>query len=329
MPKRSRSIPAALLLASALLLSGCSLTAALATPPLPASLSVGNGGPEDITVSGNAAYVSNIADGSVLKLDLLRGGVASVFVPPATDANSSAWGLRVVPGKNWLLSLQNQPYDFNPAHAKSGRLRAYDLTSGAVVKTWSLPAQTVGNSVDVDPAGNIYVGDFGPHTRILKIDAASGAVTTWATSPQWVDNGFGIGGLVFSGTGLYAAHNNRLWYVALLPDGTAAAPQAVKIDGDPVIFADGMVWTGGSLIYAENDVLEAGSHGTVYSVQFRNPTTAARTVLHGNLSDPSGVAVVDIGGQGYLLVNESQLGFAFGVDKGKPVTPYQVKVFTR
>ncbi|WP_420594557.1 hypothetical protein [Deinococcus sp.] len=326
---QKRTTPAALLLVSALLLSGCAPATIVAPEPLPASISVGEGGPEDLTVSGTSAYVSNIADGSVLKLDLLKAGASSVFIPPASDAYSSAWGLRVMPSQNWLLSLQNQPYDFNPANAKAGRLSAYDLTSGAKVKSWELPAGMVGNSVEVDKAGNIYVGDIGPTPRIVRIDPASGAVTIWATSPEWVAGGFGIGGMAYSGAGLYASHNNALWYIAIQPDGSAAAPQAVKVDGDPVIFADGMTWTGSNLIYAENDVLVPGPQGVVYQVAFSTPTAATRTALQTGLSDPSGVALAQIGDQHYLLVNESQLGFAFGVDKGEASKPYQVKVFSR
>jgi hypothetical protein len=318
----------ALLIATALLLSGCTLTQAVILP-LPAALSTGTTAPEDITVDGSSAYVSNINDGSVLKLDLNRGGAASVFVPAASDAYRSAWGLRVVASKNWLLSIQNQPYDFNPAHAAAGRLTAYDLTTGAKVKSWPLPAQMVGNSVDVDSAGNIYVGDIGPTPRIVRIDPATNAVSVWASSPQWVGGGFGIGGMVYSGAGLYASHNNALWYIGIRPDGTPTPPQAVTVEGNPVIFADGMTWTGDSLIYAENDVLVAGSHGAVYGVQFSSPITATRSTLHQDLSDPSGVAVAQVGGQEYLLVNESQLGFAFGVDRGEASKPYQIKVFPR
>ncbi|WP_425145178.1 hypothetical protein [Deinococcus sp.] len=317
---------APLLLSAALLLGGCALTAA---PPLPAVLNIGDTAPEDLTVSGSTAYVSSISDGSVIRLDLNRGGAATTFVPAAGDAYRSAWGLRVVPGRNWLLSIQNQPYDFNPAHARASRLAAYDLGSGAKVASWNLPEGMVGNTVELDPAGNFYVGDIGPKPRIVRIDPATGSVTPWATSPLWQEGGFGIGGMAWGGAGLYASHNNALWYIGQNPDGSAAAPKPVKIAGDPVIFADGMTWTGGSIIYAENDVLVPGAHGSVFQVSFSTPTTAARTLLRTDLRDPSGVAVATVGGQASVLVAESQMGFAFGVDQGEPSRPYQIRVFAR
>jgi sugar lactone lactonase YvrE len=304
-------------------------TRADANAALPAALNAGSGPPEDIKVSGSTAYVSNVADGSVLKLDLAAGGAASTFVPAATDAYHAAWGLKILDDKHWLLSIQNQAFDFVPDHAQAGRLVAFDLTTGAKRKSWDLPAQTVGNSVDVDDAGNIYVGDFGPSPRILRIDPVTDTVSTWATSDQWVSGGLGVGGMVYSGAGLYAAHNNLLWYIAIHGDGTSAAPEAVKIAGDPVIFADGMAWTGGGLVYAENDALVAGPHGTVFSVQFSDPTTATRSVVHADLQDPSGVAEADVDGHAYLLVNESQLGFVLGVDTGQRSVPYHIKVFPR
>jgi hypothetical protein len=299
-----------------------------------AALSIGETAPEDIAVFGGVAFVSGSADGSVLKLDLRNGGAASTFVPAATDEYSSAWGLRVVPCNDWLLSVQNQPYDFNPAHARAGRVTAFDLHSAEKVKSWNLPEGMVGNSVDVDADGNIYVGDIGPRPRIVKIDPDTDEVTTWATSTEWKDGGFGLGGMVYSGkhfggAGFYVAHNNILWYVGLNDDGAAAAPVAVKIEGDPVIFADGMTWTDNGLIYAENDVLVPGSNGVVYRVDFTSATSAKRTTLQSNLADPSGVAVARLGGKSYLLAAESQLGFTFGVDKGLPSKPYQVKVFPR
>lgn len=318
---------AALLIAAGLLISACAQTMTLT--PLPAALSLGDNVPEDLTVSGSTAYVSNIATGAVLKLDLSNAGAATPFISAATDAYSSAWGLRVIPGKNWLLSIQNQPYDFNPAHAKAGRVTAYDLSNGTKVKSWSLPEGMVGNSVVVDGTGNFYVGDIGPKPRVVKIDAATDTVTTWATSPDWKDGGFGIGGMAYSGSGVYASHNNALWYIGLKADGSAAVPQQVKIEGDPVVFADGMSWVDGSVIYAENDVLVPGAHGSVFQLKFSGPTTATRTLLKGELRDPSGVAVATVGGASYLLVEESQLGFAFGVDKGEASKPYQIKVFPR
>ncbi len=318
----------ALFLSAAVLLSGCTLTGS-APLPLPSTLPIGTAAPEDITVSGSAAYVSNINDGSVLKLDLAQGGAVSTFVPAATDAYRSAWGLRLVKARNWLLSIQNRPYDFNPANAQAGRLTAYDLSSGAQVRSWPLPAQMVGNSVDVDLAGNIYVGDIGPLPRIVRINPQTNEVTLWATSSQWVGGGFGLGGMVYSGTGLYVSHNNALWYIAVQPDGNAAPAQAVKVAGNPVIFADGMLWTGEDLIYAENDVLVPGAQGQVFRVQFTDPTTATRTTLHQGLSDPSGVALASVGTHTHLLVNESQLGYAFGVDKGAASLPYQVRVLPR
>jgi len=306
----------------ALTLSACGGDDSKPVIPLPAAIPVGNSTPEDITADGDRAFVSNLTDGSVTRIDLANGGAASIFVPPATDSYSSAWGLRIVPSKNWLLSIQNPPYDFNPAHAGTGRVVAFDLDTGTKIKSWDLPADTVGNSLDVDKSGNIYVGDFGPHTRIVKIDAQTNAVSIWATDSRWVDNSFGFGGLVYSGTGLYAAHDNKLWFIAIHSDGTPAAPAVVSIAGNPVIFADGMTWTGSGIDYSYNDLFVAGNHGVAYRVDFSDPTTGVQTVLETDLADPSGMTTATVNGKTYLLVNESQLGEA-----GPPDLPYVVKTF--
>jgi hypothetical protein len=314
---------AALFIAVPGLLTSCSSTKATA---LPESFSVQSGPPEDISADGETAFVSSLADASVLELDLGGDGTARTFVPAATDEYSSGWGLRIVKSKSWLLNVQNKPYDFKPEHAQAGRVTAFALGSGKKVSSWALPEGAVGNSVDVDPQGNIYVGDIGPAPRIIKIDPSTDDVTVWATSDEWVPGGFGIGGMVYGGDGFYAAHDNSLWYVAVAGDGSAAKPARVKIEGNPIIFADGMAWVDGEIVYAENDVLVAGAHGAVYRVSFSDPTTARRDTLREGLSDPSGVTATSIDGKTYLLVNESQLGFAFGIDQGGPKLPYRIDV---
>lgn len=316
----------ALLLLSFGLLGACSSTQATT---LPETIVVESGPPEDIVADGETAFVSSIADGSITKLDLTNEGEASVFVPAANDAYTASWGLRILRKKGWLLSVQNKPYDFNPEHAQAGRVVAFDLATGKRAKTWDLPQQTVGNSVDVDDAGNIYVGDIGPNARIVKIDPSTDDVSVWAKSDDWVDGGFGIGGMVFNGTGFYAAHNNLLWHVGLVDGGEAAEPVSVKIAGNPVIFADGMAWVDGGVVYADNDVLVPGSHGALYRVEFDSATSAKRSTIRDGMTDPSGVAAAEVGDKSYLLVNESQLGFAFGVDQGKPSLPYKINVIAR
>jgi len=320
---------AAVLAAPVMALTGCGGNDAQAAASLPPTLDVGNGIPEDIEVDGTRAFVSSLSDGSILQLDLARGGVASGFVPAAQDAYSAAWGLKVLRSRNWLLSVQNPPYDFNPAHARAGRVTAFDLATGAVVKRWSLPAQAVGNSIDVDAQGRIYVGDVGPHPRILRIDPATDALTTWATDVRWPEGGFGIGGMVLGNGGVYAALDNRLWFVGLAEDGSARAAVPVQVEGDPVIFADGMRWTNGGIDYAENDLFVAGAKGSVFRIEFTSPTTARRTVLAQGLFDPSGVATAILDGRSWLLVNESRLGYAVGTESGAPTLPYRVKALRR
>jgi hypothetical protein len=316
---------AALFLAIPGLLVSCSSTPAA----VPASFSVQSGPPEDINADGDTAFVSSLADASVLELELSGEGSSRTFVPAASDEYTSGWGLRIVKAKHWLLSVQNKPYDFEPQHARAGRVSAFELSSGKKLKSWPLPERAVGNSVDVDQRGNIYVGDIGPEPRIIKIDPDRDEVTVWATSNEWVSGGFGIGGMVYSGKGLYAAHDNSLWFVAIADDGSATKPARVKIEGNPTIFADGMAWVDGGVVYAENDALIAGAHGAVYRIAFSAPTTAKRTTLREGLSDPSGVTATSIDGKPYLLVNESQLGFAFGIDQGGPQLPYRIDVIER
>ena len=64
-------------------------------------------------------------------------------------------------------------------------------------------------------------------------------------------------------------------------------------------------------------------------IRRKKATTAKRTTLREGLSDLSGVTATSIDGKPYLLVNESQLGFAFGIDQGGPQLPYRIDVIER
>jgi len=81
--------------------------------------------PEDITVYQDQLYASHFFNGSILRKDLTTGELTT-FAAAATNEFSAGWGLRVDPTNNWLLSIANQPYDFNPANALAGRVNAYD-----------------------------------------------------------------------------------------------------------------------------------------------------------------------------------------------------------
>lgn len=286
--------------------------------------------PEDVTVFDGNMYVSSIADGSVKEINLTTKE-ERVFIAPSIDEFNSAWGIKINPKTGQLIVVMNQMYDFNPEHAKSGVVRAYNLKSGKLEKTWSMPEKFVGNSIDFDNKGNIYIGDIGPNARIIKIDLRNDKVKTWAQDKQWKQGGFGLGGMVFNKKdGFYAAHAGKLWFVKMNDNSTASAAKEVVISGmidktgKNSVASDGMVWAGDNTIYfAENDAMLPGANGILHKIILEGEAVGSNSNVVTGLKDPSGVYFYN----GNVYVAESQLGHIFKVDKGEPDQPFVIKVY--
>ncbi len=311
-------------------MASCTKDENTAVPDLPSSIVIGtDASPEDVKEYNGFLYTSNFFTGAITRIKL-RDLSTSNFVPAGTNAYTAGWGLNIVPSKNWLVSIANKPYDFNPTNAtgQMGVVNAYNISTGVLEKTWNMPAKFVGNAIDVDNSGNIFVGDVGPDARIVKIDITADAVTIWADGTNFTDGGFGLGGMVFNKTsGLYYSQNKKLFYVAINTNGTAAAATAVNTGGVEVD-ADGMTWAGNNTIfYNFNDVFVPGAKGVTHKVVLGNATTATNTDYQTGLRDCSGVYFSKYADKNYLFVCESQFGYKFSVDNGTPANPYTIKVY--
>lgn len=302
---------------------------------VPGELSLaGEAWPEDVAVFGNRVFVTNFVSGGIQTYDLeMRPGVAEVFVPGPVEGNlKSFWGLRPVPAKGWLLAVANINYALDNMVSEPGVVHAYDIETGAEVAAWTLPVGTVGNSIDVDLQGNIYVGDVTQAGRIVKVDPETDAVTVWKDNSDWGQGQFGIGGMVFDGEdSLYATVQGGIWRVPVEPNGDAGEPvKLALVDGDDVVLtdvkADGMAMADPSTIYfAQNDVFAAGAHGVVFKLALTGGDAGTVTPFAQDLTDCSGVAFATVQDTGYLFVNESQFGHLFKVDPGPP-GPFRVLV---
>ena len=291
--------------------------------------------PEDVTIYDGYLYASNFFDASVLRVSLDDLSVEP-FVPaaPMGDPLTSGWGLRVLPRQGWLLYNVNAPINLMGPPAADGEVRAYDLADGSLAQTWAMPANFQGNSVDVDPAGNIYIGDFAV-PRIVRIEAGTDTVTVWKEDAvNWPPGGFGLGGMIVDqgGDAIYVSGGAGFWRVPIGADGSAGSTEAVTlVDDAGADFvwagADGMTQAAdGSVYFAQNDALTEGAVGTVQRIVLDDPNSGTVTMLADSLADPSGVYAAEYDGRSYVFINESQFGYAFGVDQGDPALPYRVLV---
>lgn len=299
-------------------------------PALPSTITIGtNASPEDIKEYNGFLYTSNFFTGAITRIKLSDLSTSS-FVSASTNSYTAGWGLNINPSKNWLLSIANRPYDFNPANAvgQMGIVNAYNITTGTLEKSWNLPEGCIGNSIDVDNTGNIYVSDIGPDARIIKINIATNVISVWADGTNFTDGGFGLGGMIFNKTsGFYYSQNKKLFFVGLAPNGSAQ--QSIEVNtGGAEVDADGMTWAGNNTIYYNfNDVFVPGAQGFTGKIVLSNTTTGIHSVYQSGLRDSSGIFFSSYASSNYLFVCESQFGYAFGVDNGNTTNPFAIKVY--
>ncbi|WP_130734025.1 hypothetical protein [Flavobacterium sp. J27] len=313
------------------MLSSCSdVDNPIGIPPLPATIEIGtNASPEDVKEYNGFLYTSNFFTGAITRVKLSDLST-STFVSAPTSVYNAGWGLNINPSKNWLLSIRNKPYDFNPANAigQMGIVNAYNIETGVLERSWNLPEGCIGNAIDVDNAGNIYVSDIGPNARIVKIDVITNVVSVWADGTNFTDGGFGLGGMIFNKTnGFYYSQNKKLFFVGI--DSNGAAQESIEVNtGGAEVDADGMTWAGNNTIYYNfNDVFISGAQGFTGKIVLSNTTTGIHSIYQTGLRDSSGIFFSSYANSNYLFVCESQFGYAFGIDNGNPANPFIIKVY--
>lgn len=265
--------------------------------------------PEDVLVYKNNVYVSGFGDGTIQKFDLTQNNPTAQEIVTADATNPSRWGLAIDESKQTLVNIANANYAFNGSVSAPAKVFAYKLSDHSQVSSWTLPAETVGNSIVV-ANGFYYISDIGPHTRIIRLNPNTGEITI-KTDVLLPSNGFGFGNLIYANNGLYGAVNNKMWYIAINSNGSFGAVN--EVTGLSNVFSDGMTWANNNTFYyAENDALDPSNVGKVWKVSLASTTTATSSLAtdvtnNGSLNNPSGVFYTTLNGSNYLFVNESQL----------------------
>lgn len=281
---------------------------------VPSSLSINDKDffPEDVVYANKTIYVSGFGDGTIKAFDLMEENPMAKEFAAKQEGYFSSWGL-ATDGKV-VLNIVNNPNFGDIMNNGASKLVAYN-TSGVKTAEWDLPANTIGNSVQIVD-GKYYVCDWNPTARIIQIDPKTNTVNpAWYTNTtEWDPTKGGLGGVIYNENGgFYIAQNGKFWYLPI-SNGTPGALQEVRISGIENIDADGITWAGNNtLYYAENDATDtSGANGKVYKVVFNNTTTATGTVFKSGLNDSSGVWFFEANNKDYLIVLESQIGVFFG-----------------
>lgn len=251
--------------------------------------------PETVAVHDGVAYTAAFFTGEIRKVDIATGE-NEVLVEAGDDGVIAGWGLWYDHTADTLLACGNRNEVPGPQE-NNNAVREVDPASGEILTTWELPAGAACNSIVTDDQNNIYMSDVSTNATIVKIDRASGEVTTWLNDPAWENETvFGVGGLLLDGAGnAYASSGGPLYRVPINDDGTAGQPVLqTMLDADGNEFAEPPGFDGFS--YAGN--------GTMYGSNFDFSTSQSR-VLEVTVVDESTVqiGVFFSGGLGFTGVD--------------------------
>jgi sugar lactone lactonase YvrE len=255
--------------------------------------------PEGLAVVGTDAYVGFAGLGSIVKVDLTNGTVASfATVPPIPMNEGFMLGIATAANGDVFVGLAS----FSP-NVVAG---IYKVTSagGAATLFASDPGMTFPNGLAFDGAGDLFVTDSASGT-IFKVDGGNGNVSTWlAADPLLVgakDNcpmaatpfDIGANGIVVTGTDVYVANTNLASVVKVPVAGGGMAGAAALFAGPDCATlggADGLALDGdGTLLIALNSlntISRIATDGTVSSIASGAP-----------LNSPASLAIATVGGQ--------------------------------
>jgi sugar lactone lactonase YvrE len=295
-----------LLLAAGLLIA-TGPAAARASTPVELSLPGPAFFPESISAGpGGELFVSSLTTGEIVRF---APGSSEPTTFVAAGVNIGTAGVMVDPERNvlWACAVFQTP----------SQLRAFDLTTGALVASYTMPAGGVCG--DITLAGSdVYVTDTvgGRIVRLTGIDPVSangGALTVWSADPQLAAGPpmtLQINGITFDGDRtLYTTNytTGELFAVGIAPDGSAEPAVPIELD-KPLNNPDGIRWHEGYLYIAEN-----GS-----GLSRADPRTGTRTVIDPSLREPSSLVFVDCD----IWITEGQV---LRLQAGKrPKLPFQV-----
>jgi sugar lactone lactonase YvrE len=241
--------PGHVLLSSTIVAFAASAAAAQA----PDKIQIGGDGPvfpESITgTSDGSLFTSSVGMGRIFKA-----------APGATEA--SEWSAKQSNGPQSILGvLADQRTgtlwacysDMALSKGDSGQpavLRAFDLSSGKVKKSYQLPAQSFCNDIATTSNGTVYATDT-HGGRIMRLAAGAKQLATWLQDKRLV----GVDGIALGEDGwmyLTNVKSNGLFKLAVAGDGKPGEMIALKTS-EPVKGPDGLrAGRNGHLYLAEN-----------------------------------------------------------------------------
>lgn len=182
----------------------------------------------------------------------------------------------------WVCSVPAATRD--PPAPGISSLMAFDLKTGTQQLSLPLPAPASAcNDITLANDGAAYISDT-PNGRIFRVARGSKQLELFTQN----DRLKGIDGIVFSGDGTLYANSvttNRLWRIAIDPDGSAGAITDIT-PSEPLEGPDGFRLIGGNRF-----LLEENAAGRVDEVDIAGDQATIKVLKDGLLSPTAAVRV--------------------------------------
>jgi sugar lactone lactonase YvrE len=236
--------------------------------------------PESIHVSkAGDVYIGGSANGAVYRAR--KGSAkAELWLDPAKTGFKSALGVFADDASNTFYLCTVSPRGGAPMPEQSN-LHAFNLKTGAPIKSYPLPggAAATCNDVDIDKQGNVFVAETSGG-RVLKLKKGGAALESWIADERLR----GVDGLAFIDDGQLIVNTvttSRMFRIPVNKDGSAGA--AVELTPSmPLASPDGMRKSGGKrVLQAESraarvtEITVDGDKAVVRVVKDNAPSTTS------------------------------------------------------
>lgn len=273
--------------------------------------------PEGIAATSDGAmYVGSFREGTILRVEPGgEGPEATVFVEAAAGGLVSTVGLLAEQERGLLWVCSADPGVSTRTGEAAPSVRAFDLESGAMERSFDLPGGGFCNDMALDQAGNLYVTDsFAP--RILVLPAGGDALEPWIEDEaRFGGEGFNLNGIVAADDQIYTVKYNsgELFRIPVMGDGSAGAPVSIALDR-ALELPDGLKLERSGVLLVVEGV------GRLTRITLDDDDRAEVTVVRDGLDGPTTVAV--LGDEAWVA--EGQLGHLFDSSLGDPDLPFQL-----
>lgn len=287
-----------LMAGSAILLAA---TASYAQEPGPVEFAQGaaNGFPESVTSTSDGTLFAGSMSGGTVHRAEPGASAAEIWIEKPAEGPGAVVGVYADESAGTLWACYSDPSVFAGGEAMPAVLRAYDLSSGEEIGSYTFPQASFCNDIATTADGTAYAADT-MGARIMRIAPDADEAEVWFEDERLA----GVDGLSFGPDGalyLNSVTTNKLFRLELGSDGAPGTLTELTVS-EPLQGPDGMRFGPDGILYlAEN------AAGRVDALTIEGDTVTVRELQDG-FKGPTAVTLVG----DTLWVAEAKLGLMGG-----------------